>query len=412
MLRSSSPIICSGCSVPNGGWPWLFHADRAVVVEPYEIYSVHQDAMAPMALLELTDLTGDDRYAAAVRAGLDWSTGHNELNVDLLDRERASPTGRSADARPSIEWSWPRTRRRRSRTARSRGSAIRRSSSTRPCRPYHLGWILEAWSGREHLVETPAERGALTSLLDRPDDGGSLRDRHRSAHDGRDRGRVREMVRERGLHQHVVVNAAKIVALDHDPDLLDVIRSCDMVNADGMSVVWASRVLGDAAARARGRHRPLRTARRSAASEDGTSVYFLGATEEVVNEVAACSRAAIPACASRAPSNGYWDDDAPSSTPSARATPDYLFLAIPSPRKEFWARDHLEALGVPFVMGVGGSFDVVAGKVARAPRWAQQTGFEWAWRLAQEPRRMWRRYLYTNTAFMRITTREWLRNRA
>jgi N-acetylglucosaminyldiphosphoundecaprenol N-acetyl-beta-D-mannosaminyltransferase len=219
------------------------------------------------------------------------------------------------------------------------------------------------------------------------------------------------MVRERGLHQHVVVNAAKIVALDHDPDLLDVIRSCDMVNADGMSVVWASRVLGDALPeRVAGIDLFERLVR--AASEDGTSVYFLGATEEVVNEVAAVYSRRYPGLRIAGYQNGYWDDDAAVIDAVRACAPDYLFLAIPSPRKEFWVRDHLEALGTPFVMGVGGSFDVVAGKVARAPRWAQQTGFEWAWRLAQEPRRMWRRYLYTNTAFLRITIREWLRNRA
>jgi N-acetylglucosaminyldiphosphoundecaprenol N-acetyl-beta-D-mannosaminyltransferase len=223
--------------------------------------------------------------------------------------------------------------------------------------------------------------------------------------------RIREMVRERGLHQHVVVNAAKIVALGHDPELLDVIRSCDMVNADGMSVVWASRLLGDPLPeRVAGIDlfdRLVRTA-----SEDGTSVYFLGATEEVVEEVAAVYTRRYPGLRVAGYRNGYWDDDQAVVAAVRACAPDYLFLAIPSPRKEFWVRDHLEALGTPFVMGVGGSFDVIAGKVARAPRWAQQTGFEWAWRLAQEPGRMWRRYLYTNSAFVRTTVRAWLRNRA
>jgi hypothetical protein len=141
---------------PNGGWPWVFHADRAVVVEPYEIYSVHQDAMAPMALLELTDLTGDDRYATAARAGLDWSTGNNELGVDLLDRDarfahrsirRRAPFDRvvlaanSAAALAHSPLTW------------QRDSTLELNAT---CRPYHLGWILQAWSGREHLVETPA----------------------------------------------------------------------------------------------------------------------------------------------------------------------------------------------------------------------------------------------------------------
>jgi hypothetical protein len=141
---------------PNGGWPWLFHADRAVVVEPYEIYSVHQDAMAPMALLELSELTGDDQYAAAARAGLGWSTGDNELGVNLLDRDaafahrsirRRAPFDRvvlGANTAAALAYSpltW------------QRDTTLELNAT---CRPYHLGWILEAWSGREHLVETPA----------------------------------------------------------------------------------------------------------------------------------------------------------------------------------------------------------------------------------------------------------------
>jgi N-acetylglucosaminyldiphosphoundecaprenol N-acetyl-beta-D-mannosaminyltransferase len=63
------------------------------------------------------------------------------------------------------------------------------------------------------------------------------------------------------------------------------------------------------------------------------------------------------------------------------------------------------------VMGVGGSFDVVAGKVSRAPRWMQRVGLEWSWRLIQEPRKMWRRYLFTNTSFIRITARAWWESR-
>ena len=138
-----------------------------------------------------------------------------------------------------------------------------------------------------------------------------------------------------------------------------------MVNADGMSVVWASRVLGDALPeRVAGIDLFERLVR--AASEDGTSVYFLGATEEVVNEVAAVYSRRYPGLRIAGSHNGYWDDDDAVIDAVRACAPDYLFLAIPSPRKEFWVRDHLEALGTPFVMGVGGSFDVVAGKVARA----------------------------------------------
>jgi N-acetylglucosaminyldiphosphoundecaprenol N-acetyl-beta-D-mannosaminyltransferase len=216
---------------------------------------------------------------------------------------------------------------------------------------------------------------------------------------------VRAMVSTGEPHQHVVVNAAKIVDVGRNDALRRVIGQCDLVNADGMAVVWASRILGQPL--------PERVAGIDlfdrlvgAARDDGRSVYFLGARDEVVREAARVLSARYPGVRVAGHHDGYWDDDAAIVRAIRGAAPDYLFLAIPSPRKELWLNEHLLDLGVPFVMGVGGSFDVVAGRVRRAPAWMQRTGLEWAWRLVQEPRRMWRRYLYTNTAFIRMTIRE------
>lgn len=218
------------------------------------------------------------------------------------------------------------------------------------------------------------------------------------------------MVRTGIPHQHVVLNAAKLVAIEHDPRLREVVEACDLVNADGTSVVWASRLLG--------RSLPERVAGIDlfiriveAAAMDGTSVYFLGATQDVVERAAAVLCRRYPGLRVAGCRNGYWDDDAEVIEAVRAARPDYLFLAIPSPRKEFWLSEHLDELGVPFVMGVGGSFDVVAGKVTRAPVWLQRLGLEWTWRLGQEPRRMWKRYLVGNTAFVRMTVREMRRQR-
>jgi hypothetical protein len=138
----------------DGGWPWLFDADGATVVERYEIYSVHQDAMAPMALLELAELTGDDRYGGAAVRGLAWSTGKNELGVNLLDTE-AGFAHRSIMRRPP----WSRLALVANSTASvTLGRPLRLAASSvevnRTCRPYHLGWILEAWAGRETVVDT------------------------------------------------------------------------------------------------------------------------------------------------------------------------------------------------------------------------------------------------------------------
>lgn len=217
---------------------------------------------------------------------------------------------------------------------------------------------------------------------------------------------VRAMVRSGVPHQHVGVNAALLVESERDPELRNVINGCDLVSADGMSAVWAGRLCG--------RPLPERVAGVDlfqrlveVAHRDESSVYFLGATDDVVERVATVFSERHPGLRIAGYHNGYWRDDTEVVDAVRAARPDYLFLAIPSPRKELWLSRNLERLGVPFVMGVGGSFDVVAGKVRRAPLWVQNVGFEWAWRLGQEPRRMWRRYLFSNAAFLRSLAREY-----
>ena len=93
------------------------------------------------------------------------------------------------------------------------------------------------------------------------------------------------------------------------------------------------------------------------------------------------------------------------------AQADILFIAFDTPKKELWINRYLSAMEVSVVHGVGGSFDVLAGVIPRAPVWMQKAGLEWLFRLYQEPRRMWRRYLITNTAFIVLLMKEWVRYR-
>jgi N-acetylglucosaminyldiphosphoundecaprenol N-acetyl-beta-D-mannosaminyltransferase len=210
--------------------------------------------------------------------------------------------------------------------------------------------------------------------------------------------------------QHVALNAAKVVMVSKDAKLRAVIRACRVVNADGQSVVIASRLLRQPLPeRVTGIDLFAELVKRSA--ENGRSVYFLGARDEVLDEMVSRFRTQYPTLRIAGFRNGYWDDDAEVIEQVRAVQPDLLFLAIPSPRKEFWLAEHLPALGVPFAMGVGGSFDVLAGKVKRAPKWVQRIGCEWVYRLVQEPRRMWKRYLVGNTAFMWLTVKELWRSR-
>lgn len=213
-----------------------------------------------------------------------------------------------------------------------------------------------------------------------------------------------------GPSQHVVLNAAKVVQMREDDRLRSIVAGCDLVNADGQSVVWASRALG--------RPLPERVAGidlfnaiLERAAKTGHRVFFLGATQDALAEMVARLRERHPKLLIAGYRDGYWDDDAVVVEAVRAARPDFLFLAIPSPRKEYWLSENLDRLAVPFVMGVGGTFDVVAGKVRRAPRWVQRAGCEWMYRLAQEPRRMWRRYLRGNSLFVALIALEWWKSR-
>lgn len=224
---------------------------------------------------------------------------------------------------------------------------------------------------------------------------------------------VRGLVACGAVHQHVCLNAAKVVELAGSSELARVVSRCDLVSVDGQAVVWASRFLG-AAVPERVAGIDLFLALLGVAAADGLGVYLLGARPETVAAVAARVRERLPDLRVVGARDGYWtpDEEAGVVAEVAASGAQLLFLALPSPRKELFLERYAEQLGVPFLMGVGGSFDVVSGRTRRAPRWLQRAGLEWLFRLAQEPRRMMRRYLVGNTAFLVLTLRARNRPRA
>ncbi|MFM0395710.1 WecB/TagA/CpsF family glycosyltransferase [Paraburkholderia phytofirmans] len=206
---------------------------------------------------------------------------------------------------------------------------------------------------------------------------------------------------ERGkFTQHVVINVAKLVRMQNDAELAASVRACDIINIDGMGVVWAARLLGVPV--------PERVAGvdlferlLALASQKDVPVFLLGATDAVVTRAATVVSERYPGLRVAGHHHGYfWGDEEAAVELIRRSGAKLLFVAITSPMKENFIDRWKDRLGVDFVMGVGGTFDVVAGRVRRAPSWMQHCGLEWAFRVAQEPRRMWRRYLVTNTRFM------------
>jgi len=220
--------------------------------------------------------------------------------------------------------------------------------------------------------------------------------------------RVETMMRGGKTCHHVVVNVDKIVKIHRDPDLREAVASCDLINADGQPIVWASRLVGQPL-KERVTGIDLFGALIERCAERGLRPYLLGAKQDVVAGAAAVLRGRYPKLHLAGYRNGYWGPSEESRVVAEikQARPDALFVAISSPKKELFIARWKHELQIPFVMGVGGTFDVVAGMTKRAPQWMQRCGLEWLYRLGQEPTRMWRRYLVDDMAFFGLLVREW-----
>lgn len=207
---------------------------------------------------------------------------------------------------------------------------------------------------------------------------------------------------------HVVINAGKVVAMQTDKELFESVVSCDIINADGQSIVWAARFLG--------KHLPERVAGADLmqhlvklAYEKNYKCFFFGAKEEVVRKVVDIYSEKYNKNIIAGYRNGYFskEEEPEVARQIAESGAQLLFVAITSPRKENFMYAYRDVLSkVNFTMGVGGTFDVISGFTKRAPLWMQDIGMEWFYRLAQEPRRMWRRYLIGNTKFVYYVLRE------
>lgn len=219
--------------------------------------------------------------------------------------------------------------------------------------------------------------------------------------------KIETFIASRKPHRLVVVNAAKIVKARQDADLKKVIETADLIGPDGIPVVWLSRLLRRALP-GRVNGTDLMEKLFAIAAQKGYRIFFFGATEEVIQTTVSAAQAKYPGLQVAGFRNGYFtESEEPEIVKNIRESKaDILLVGFGSPKKEFWIAKHLNALNVPVVHGVGGSFDVVAGKTRRAPVWMQNNGLEWFYRLLQEPGRMWKRYLITNTVFVWLGLKE------
>ena len=224
---------------------------------------------------------------------------------------------------------------------------------------------------------------------------------------------VRRILRERtGPVQHSALNAAKVVKAQRDVLLRDSILRSGIINPDGQALVWAGRLL-DVPLPERVAGIDLMQKLVALAEADGYGIFLLGATAEVLAATREKLLRRHPRLHVAGTHHGYFsrDEDVEVAKMVRSSGAQMLFVALPTPRKEYFLKDFGEFMGVPFQMGVGGSFDVIAGKTPRAPVWMQRRGLEWLFRLLQEPGRMWKRYLVTNTRFLILVAAYWLQKK-
>ena len=212
----------------------------------------------------------------------------------------------------------------------------------------------------------------------------------------------------------VTANVDHVVRFSRCPDVRPLYTEADLVVADGMPIIWASRLLGV--------HLPERVAGSDLfprlcgeAADAGLSVFLLGGAPgsagraiDVLTERHSALRVAGTYC----PDYGFENDSeelARINETIRRAAPDILFVGLGSPKQERWIADNRDKCGARLSIGVGISFSFVSGDVMRAPRWLQRLGLEWFHRLLQEPGRLWKRYLVHDFPFVWLVAKAWWR---
>ena len=210
------------------------------------------------------------------------------------------------------------------------------------------------------------------------------------------------------IHQGCGVNVDQLVKMKDEPYFREIVGKCDLVTADGTPVVWASKLFGKTLPE-RVAGIDLFYALLPVAAQRGYRIYLLGAKEESLQAARAKYERQHPGLQIVGARNGYFkqEDEAEIAKDIYESGAQLLFIAITSPKKEEFVDRNREMLAkVGFVLGVGGTFDIDAGLYKRAPDWMAKAGIEWTYRLWQEPRRMYKRYIIEDSKFLGMLAKQ------
>lgn len=211
-------------------------------------------------------------------------------------------------------------------------------------------------------------------------------------------------IRDGGPHHVVTLDASMCVFARDDAELRRIVENAELVTPDSAGVLWACRTYGTPlAGRVSGVEIVEELCRLS--PERGYRLFFFGSAPGVAEDAANTFRSRYPCCRIVGARDGFFgpDDEGAIVEQVRAAKPDILCVALGIPKQEKWIARHRAALGVPVLIGVGGTFDVHSGRVKRAPLWMQRLSLEWLYRLAMNPRKIGK--VMTLPKFMLMTLR-------
>ena len=210
----------------------------------------------------------------------------------------------------------------------------------------------------------------------------------------------------------VTPNVDHVIEFRDNPEFRDAYRDAFLVLADGVPILWAGKLL----------KKPIKQKISGSdlvywlsehASRHGYRIYFMGGAEGVAEEAAKILQTRYPGLQVAGwccPPLGFERDPLKNQEIIDKiraARTDICFVALGAPKQDVWSYKYCQETGAPIHIGVGGTFDFVAGRTRRAPVWMQRCGLEWLWRLIQEPRRLAHRYLVRDMIFFSLLWREW-----
>ncbi|MBO0458245.1 WecB/TagA/CpsF family glycosyltransferase [Enterococcus hulanensis] len=214
-----------------------------------------------------------------------------------------------------------------------------------------------------------------------------------------------ERIQRNEVIEHVGVNSNKVVLSHRDAEIKKIIQQADMVSADGYSVVRACRWLKKKDIdRVTGIDTMMALLKE--AEELELTVYFLGTKEAILNKLLEVLKQQYPKLKIAGAQHGYFKDEQEVVKEIADCQPQMLFIGMTSPYKEAFVNKYKKELNANLIMGVGGSFDVLAGEISRAPAWMQRNGLEWLHRFMKEPQRLYKRYIFENVYFIYLLVQE------